>query len=187
MLVTVASELQMVIVMSALRIGVIRMKNKERYAKEIVELACDGNRIAVDRQTGELRSCYETPCIECLFHSSDTERCRERIRKWAESEYIEKPVIDKKDRVFLEYLGEELKYIGTRSIASTSKIKSRLTAALVINSFESRPADLVTTVTDHPERTGRYHPYVSESLLRDIRSNHTVLGCLPLLFPQCCR
>lgn len=75
----------------------------------------------------------------------------------------------------------------TRSIASTSKIKSRLTAALVINSFESRPADLVTTVTDHPERTGRYHPYVSESLLRDIRSNHTVLGCLPLLFPQCCR
>lgn len=87
------------------------MKNKERYAKEIVELACDGNRIAVDRQTGELRSCYETPCIECLFHSSDTERCRERIRKWAESEYIEKPVIDKKDRVFLEYLGEELKYI----------------------------------------------------------------------------
>ena len=76
---------------------------------------------------------------------------------------------------------------GTRSIASTSKIKSRLTAALVINSFESRPADLVTTVTDHPERTGRYHPYVSESLLRDIRSNHTVLGCLPLLFPQCCR
>ena len=77
--------------------------------------------------------------------------------------------------------------LGTRSIASTSKIKSRLTAALVINSFESRPADLVTTVTDHPERTGRYHPYVSESLLRDIRSNHTVLGCLPLLFPQCCR
>lgn len=76
---------------------------------------------------------------------------------------------------------------STRSIASTSKIKSRLTAALVINSFESRPADLVTTVTDHPERTGRYHPYVSESLLRDIRSNHTVLGCLPLLFPQCCR
>ena len=76
---------------------------------------------------------------------------------------------------------------GTRSIASTSKIKSRLTAALVISSFESRPADLVTTVTDHPERTGRYHPYVSESLLRDIRSNHTVLGCLPLLFPQCCR
>ena len=68
-----------------------------------------------------------------------------------------------------------------------AKIKSRLTAALVINSFESRPVDLVTTVTDHPERTGWYLPYVSLFLLRDIRSNHTVLGCLPLLFPQCCR
>ena len=111
MLVTVASELQMVIVMSALKIGAIRMKNKEKFSKEIVEIACDGNRIAVDRQTGEFRSCYETPCIECLFHSSDKEQCKERTREWAESEYIEKPVISKKDRVFLEYLGEELKYI----------------------------------------------------------------------------
>lgn len=93
--------------------------------------------------------------------------------------------VDEEERVsdFIRYKAKK----STRSIASTSKIKSRLTAALVINSFESRPADLVTTVTDHPERTGRYHPYVSESLLRDIRSNHTVLGCLPLLFPQCCR
>lgn len=29
------------------------MKNKEKYAKEIVELACDGNRIAIVRKTGE--------------------------------------------------------------------------------------------------------------------------------------
>lgn len=28
------------------------MTNKEKYAKEIVEIACDGNRIAVIRQTG---------------------------------------------------------------------------------------------------------------------------------------
>mgnify|MGYP007011797552 CR=1 FL=1 len=100
----------MVIVMSALRIGVIRMKNKERYAKEIVELACDGNRIAVDRQTGELRSCYETPCIECLFHSN-TEQCKEKAREWAESEYVERPVISKRDRAFLEYLNGKIKYI----------------------------------------------------------------------------
>ena len=43
MLVTVALELRMVIVMSAIRIGVIRMKNKEKYAKEIVEIACSGD------------------------------------------------------------------------------------------------------------------------------------------------
>lgn len=62
------------------------MKNKEKFEKEILELACDGKRIAIDRQTGEFRSCYETPCIECLFHSSYTKQCIERIRKWADSE-----------------------------------------------------------------------------------------------------
>lgn len=101
----------MVIVMSAIRIGVVRMKNKEKYAKEIAELACDGNRIAIVRQTGEFRSCYETQCRECLFHS-DTERCKEKAREWAEAEYIEKPVISKRDRVFLGYLKKEYKYIA---------------------------------------------------------------------------
>ena len=82
------------------------MTNKEKYAKEIVEIACDGNRIAIIRQTGEFRSCHETSCRECLFHS-DTERCKEKAREWAESEYIEKPVISKKDKAFLEYIKEE--------------------------------------------------------------------------------
>lgn len=112
MLVAVASELRMVIVMSALRIGVIRMKNKEKFSKEIVELACDGNRIAVIRQTGEFRSCYKTPCIECLFHSYDKEQCKERTREWAESEYIEKPAISKRDKAFLEYLSVNIQYIA---------------------------------------------------------------------------
>lgn len=102
----------MVIVMSALRIGVIRMKNEEKFAKEIVELACDGNRIAVVRQTGKFRSCYETPCIECLFHSSDKEQCKEKVREWAEAECVERPVISKKDRAFLEYLSVNIQYIA---------------------------------------------------------------------------
>lgn len=88
------------------------MKNKEKYAKEILELACDGNRIAIVRQTGKFRSCYETPCIECLFHSSDKEQCRERTREWAESEYIEKPVISKRDRAFLVFLMGKYEYIA---------------------------------------------------------------------------
>lgn len=88
------------------------MKNKEKFSKEIVELACDGNRIAVVRQTGKFRSCYETPCIECLFHSSDKEQCKERTREWAESEYIEKQVISKKDKAFLDFLMGKYKYIA---------------------------------------------------------------------------
>ena len=87
------------------------MKNKEKYSKEIVEIACDGKRIAIDRQTGEFRSCYETPCRECLFHSSNTEQCKEKVREWAEAEYVERPVISKRDRAFLEYLNGKIKYI----------------------------------------------------------------------------
>ena len=33
-------------------------------------------------------------------------------RKWAESEYIEKPMISKKDRAFLDYLREEYKFVA---------------------------------------------------------------------------
>lgn len=108
------------------------MKNKEKHLKEIVELACDGNRIAVDRQTGELRSCYETPCIECLFHSN-TERCKEKAREWAESEYIKKQVISKKDRAFLEYLKEEFKYIVRHKDGTLFAYKDSLTNWFSLN------------------------------------------------------
>lgn len=87
------------------------MTNKEKYAKEIVEIACDGNRIAIIRQTGEFRSCHETSCRECLFHS-DTERCKEKAREWAESEYVEKQVISKKDKAFFDFLMGKYKYIA---------------------------------------------------------------------------
>ena len=49
-------------------------------------------------------------CTECLFYGKK-ETCHTSRRKWLESEYIEKPVISKRDRAFLEYLGKELKYI----------------------------------------------------------------------------
>lgn len=87
------------------------MKNKEKYAKEISELACNGNKIAIVRQTGELRPCCGISCRECLFRVG-TARCEEKTREWAESEYIEKPVISKKDKAFLEYVKEEYKCIA---------------------------------------------------------------------------
>lgn len=83
------------------------MKNKEKYAKEIMNIACSGSRIAIMKGSGRIVPCDSILCSVCLF-STD---CRKNIKEWAESEYIEKPVISKKDRVFLEYLGKELKYI----------------------------------------------------------------------------
>lgn len=87
------------------------MKNKEKYSKKIVELACDGNGIAVDKYSGTVDSCLYIPCSNCLFN--DNKNCDKGRREWAESEYIEKPVIviSKRDRVFLEYLNGKIKYI----------------------------------------------------------------------------
>ena len=86
------------------------MKNKEKYAKEIVELACDGNGIAVDKHSGTVCSCNYVSCSNCLF--DDSKDCDRGRRKWAESEYIEKTVISKRDRVFLDYIKEECKFIA---------------------------------------------------------------------------
>lgn len=85
------------------------MKNKEKYSKKIVELACDGNDIAVDKRTGKVDACLCIPCSNCLFN--DSKNCDKGRREWAESEYVEKPVISKNDRAFLDYLGNTYKYI----------------------------------------------------------------------------
>lgn len=84
------------------------MKNKEKFAKEIVEIACDGDDIAIDKRTGKVSSCTHVPCSNCLFCKNG---CAKGRRKWAESEYIEKPVISKMDRAFLEYVGIRINYI----------------------------------------------------------------------------
>lgn len=85
------------------------MKNKEKFAKEIVELACNGDSIAIIKENGRIVSCDGTKCSLCLFRDYD---CKEKTREWAESEYIEKPVISKRDRAFLDYLNCSYKYIA---------------------------------------------------------------------------
>lgn len=97
----------MVTVMSAIRIGVIRMKNKEKYSKKIVELACDGDGIAVDKHSRTVDSCLCIPCSNCLFN--DNKDCDKGRREWAELEYV--PVISKRDRRFLDCIGNTYKYV----------------------------------------------------------------------------
>lgn len=85
------------------------MKNKEKYAKEIIDIACSGDRIAVIGKSGRIVSCGSILCSKCLFSYYD---CRKKTREWAESEYIEKPVISKRDIEFLEYLDKKYEYIA---------------------------------------------------------------------------
>lgn len=84
------------------------MKNKEKYAKEIVEVACSGDSIAVTKAGERVVRCGNIACSECLFVPLN---CVEKIREWAEQEYIKKPVISKRDRTFLEYIDKKFAYI----------------------------------------------------------------------------
>ena len=62
------------------------MKNKEKFAKEIVEIACSGDKLAVS--SGVIRKCIGLPCYKCSFYREGIE-CDEMRKTWAESEYIE--------------------------------------------------------------------------------------------------
>ena len=86
------------------------MKKKEKFAKEIAEIVCDGNCVAVDKATGNPVSCNNIGCIDCML--SNKGGCKIALKEWAESDYIEKPVISKRDRAFLDFLMEKYKYIA---------------------------------------------------------------------------
>lgn len=91
------------------------MKNEEKYAKEIIEIACDGDALAVNKATGKLTRCGNSRCKECICYEGN-EGCNGKyLRQWAESEYIEKPVISKRDRAFLELFNDKCKYIARDS------------------------------------------------------------------------
>lgn len=92
------------------------MKNKEKYAKEIIEIACKYG--AVNERTGELKGCSEIICEHCLFRKRGISRCKEKMKAWLESEYIEKPVISKRDRSFLDYLRDRWKYMARDNISN---------------------------------------------------------------------
>ena len=65
------------------------MLNKEKYAKEILNIACEGHSIAMI--DGKLRQCSGASCSKCDFNSNIN--CRKNVNEWANSEYVE-PQVD---------------------------------------------------------------------------------------------
>ena len=63
------------------------MLNRDKYAKEILDIACKGDKIAICN--GKVTSCEDLLCKDCDFGYSD---CNEKILNWANSEYVEPPV-----------------------------------------------------------------------------------------------
>lgn len=66
------------------------MLNKEKYAKEIIDIICSGH--SIGKQNGHLCSCANVKCYDCEFNEYNT-HCSEEFAKWANSEYKE-PEID---------------------------------------------------------------------------------------------
>lgn len=62
------------------------MKNKEKFAKEIIEVACSGSKLAL--YNGEIRACKSLMCSECEF-CNRVVPCDSKRKAWAESEYVE--------------------------------------------------------------------------------------------------
>lgn len=68
------------------------MTNREKFAEQILDIACGSDLIAVNKVTLEPIRCRGTACEECLFNFNGDEFCTDRRIKWANSEYVEPPV-----------------------------------------------------------------------------------------------
>lgn len=92
------------------------MKNREKFAKEILDIACEGRNIAVTKEN-KIVYCSEIPCKSCIFddcgkHIGRSQSCADRLHKWAESEYKEKPTITSKEKKFLDLILAKWEYIA---------------------------------------------------------------------------
>lgn len=63
------------------------MTNREKYAEQILDIACNGNALALDRKTMKPICCTDTNCTECYF-GSQSDHCEEICREWCNTEYV---------------------------------------------------------------------------------------------------
>ena len=67
------------------------MTNKEKYAKEILDIACTGDHVAMRKSDNAIVGCRKLGCLDCAFNTHG-KGCNDTIEKWANSEYVEPPV-----------------------------------------------------------------------------------------------
>lgn len=51
------------------------MKNKDKYAKEIIEIACAGETLAINKHTNKPVPCDSLECCDCLLCNDGYEGC----------------------------------------------------------------------------------------------------------------
>lgn len=62
------------------------MTNREYYKEQILDIACSGYSIALDRETHKLFPCVRMYCEDCIF--SNGVSCAYKLEAWCNSEYI---------------------------------------------------------------------------------------------------
>lgn len=88
------------------------MKNREKFAKEILDITCKSEKFSVIK-SGEITFCDCFKCDMCKFNDSTGEKsCRTKRYEWSESEYVEKPTITSREKNFLDALLSSCKYIA---------------------------------------------------------------------------
>lgn len=56
------------------------MKNKEKFAKEIFDIACRGDSIAITIANNEIVPCESIECDKCIFKVKEYEECSDKIK-----------------------------------------------------------------------------------------------------------
>lgn len=88
------------------------MKNKEKFDKEIIDIACKGYAFSVTK-SGEITFCDSFKCDMCKFYVPTGDKsCGIRRYEWVESEYVDKPTITSREKKFLDALLSNCKYIA---------------------------------------------------------------------------
>lgn len=84
------------------------MKNKEKFAKEIIDIACKCDKIAITKDNKIVGS-NDIDCEQCLF---DIGKSCYGLEQWAESEYVEKPKMTSREEKFLSLFKSKWKYLA---------------------------------------------------------------------------
>lgn len=78
------------------------MKNKEKFAKEILDIALEHDVVAVTRKERIVMGCSQMKyCENCLFYRSPGSSCKREFKKWANSEYKEKKEFSEADKAYV--------------------------------------------------------------------------------------
>lgn len=73
------------------------MKNKDKYREKIIEVALNGDGLAVDKDTKQPMPCYPNRCKYCLFNNCKG-ACFDLRKEWLEQEV---EILDEKEKEYL--------------------------------------------------------------------------------------